>query len=268
MTSGSFESPETAPRGDTGAVPAPSSDILGSSGGEQSTTATAKAQAHEVAHEGIEGGKHVAAVAAEQAKEVASEAGQQAKVLLSQARSELMDHAASQQNRVADQLHALSQELGSMASRSEQEGLATELAQQASHRIGSVAHWLAEREPGSLVGELKGFARNKPGTFLAVAAGVGLVAGRMTRGVKAGAPDQATAGGTPGSNQMLPSPARQGTATPSGQSLSTAAAPGPVPVDDDGPGLFTPTPVGGAGGGLYPGSDPEPLPSRSSGTTP
>jgi hypothetical protein len=76
-----------------------------------------------------------------------------------------------------------------MASRSEQDGPATQLASQASRQIGSAAHWLSEREPDSLVVELKGFARNKPGTFLCIAAGIGLFAGRMTRGAKAGPPD-------------------------------------------------------------------------------
>ena len=78
------------------------------------------------------------------------EAGYQAKALLGQAQSELVDHASSQQNRIADQLHSLSHELGTMASKSDEEGLAKDLAQQASQQIGSVAHWLQEREPGDL----------------------------------------------------------------------------------------------------------------------
>ena len=101
-----------------------------------------------------------------------------------------MDHASSQQNRVAYQLSSLSHELGSMASKSDEEGLAKDLAQQASQQLDSIAHWLQVREPGDLITEVKDFARRKPGTFLAVAAGIGLLAGRMTRGVKAGAPDQ------------------------------------------------------------------------------
>ncbi|MEP7035144.1 MAG: hypothetical protein ABI662_07970 [Dermatophilaceae bacterium] len=160
----------------------------------QGTTQTAKEQAREVAHEGTVAGTHVASVATEQVKDVASEAGHQAKRLLDQARSELIDHAASQQNRLAEQLHSLSHELGSMARTSPQDGLATDLAQQASRQVGTMAHWLSQREPGSLVGELKDFARNKPGTFLAVAAGIGLVAGRLTRGVKAGPPQDSAAG--------------------------------------------------------------------------
>jgi len=197
MTTGLFDTPETTTSGPSGTAGGTDWAASDSPAGGQSTTDTAKEQVQDVADEGVQGGKHVASVATEQAKEVASEAGHQAKALLGQARSELMDHAASQQNRVAEQLHSLSHELGSMASTSQQEGLATDLAQQASRQVGNLAHWLSEREPGSLVGELRDFARNKPGTFLAVAAGIGLVAGRMTRGVKAGPPVEGTAPGSP-----------------------------------------------------------------------
>ena len=188
-----FGTPETPANGSEGA-PGSAGTVLASAGSGMGATETAKEQAQDVAAEGVAGGKHVASVATEQAKEVASEAGHQARVLLNQARSELMDHAASQQKRLAEQLHSLGRELGTMASRSQQEGIATDLAQQASRQVGAVAHWLSQREPGSLVGELKDFARYKPGTFLAVAAGIGLVAGRMTRGVKAGPPEDAATG--------------------------------------------------------------------------
>jgi len=164
--------------------------MTGSTAGPQSTADTAREQAKDVAQQGVEGGKHVAAVAADQAKEVASETARQASALFEQARSELAEQLSSQQGRVADQLHSLSKEFGSMASRSEEDGLAKDLAQQASQRVGTVAHWLEDREPGALVDELRRFARNRPGTFLAVAAGLGLVAGRMTRGVRAGAQEE------------------------------------------------------------------------------
>lgn len=210
MTTELFDTPETTTNGSPRAAGATIRAASDSPGSGQSTTDTAKEQAQDVAHEGVQGGKHVASVATDQAKEVASEAGHQAKALLAQARSELMDQAASQQNRVTEQLHSLSHQLGSMASTSQQEGLATDLAQQASRQVGTLAHWLSQREPGSLVGELKDFARNKPGTFLAVAGGIGLVAGRMTRGVKAGPPVEGSGPGSPmasTSQQGIPAPA-------------------------------------------------------------
>jgi hypothetical protein len=236
-----------------------------STGGTQSTKDTAKDEARGVAREGVEGGKHVAAVGADQAKQVAGEAGHQAKQLLGQAQSELVDHASSQQNRVADQLHSLSSQLGSMASKSDEEGLAKDLAQQASQQIGSVAHWLSEREPGDLLSELKDFGRRKPGTFLAVAAGLGLLAGRMTRGVKEGTPDQGRySEGGYGGQTAAGTPVRQDVTTP----VSSVTSPGTT-YGEDRPGLVTPNPTAGAGG--YVG-DPvigEPFPSDppTTGTT-
>jgi len=243
-----------------------------STGGTQSTKDTAKDEARGVAHEGVEGGKHVAAVGADQAKQVAGEAGHQAKQLLGQAQSELVDHASSQQNRVADQLHSLSSQLGSMASKSDEEGLAKDLAQQASQQIGSVAHWLSEREPGDLLNELKDFGRRKPGTFLAVAAGLGLLAGRMTRGVKEGTPDQdrysergyaetGYAQGGYGGQTAAGTPVRQDVTTP----VSSVTSPGTT-YGEDRPGLVTPNPTAGEGG--YVG-DPvigEPFPSDTPNT--
>ena len=235
-----------------------------STGGSQSTKDTAKDEARGVAHEGVEGGKHVAAVGADQAKQVAGEAGHQAKALLGQAQSELVDHASSQQTRVADQLHSLSSQLGSMASKSDEEGLAKDLAQQASQQIGSVAHWLSEREPGDLLSELRDFGRRKPGTFLAVAAGLGLLAGRMTRGVKEGTPGHGSSREGTYNQGRYATPVRQDVGTP----VSSVTSPGTA-YGEDRPGLVTPNPQAGAGG--YVG-DPvigEPFPSDvpTTGTT-
>lgn len=188
-----FDGPQSSAPAST--EPTGSSEITasGTSNGlntDRNTKDTAGEVAQGVAQEGLQGGKHVASVAADQAKGVVSEAGSQAKGLLAEAKSELSEQAASQKKRVEDQLHTLAQEFGAMASKSDQDGLASGLAEQASRQAGSMAHWLSAREPGSLVGELKDFARARPGTFLAVAAGIGLVAGRVTRGIQAGPPEK------------------------------------------------------------------------------
>ena len=52
-----------------------------------------------------------------------------------------------------------------------------------------MASWLENRDPGSLLEEVKSFARQRPGTFLLAAAGAGLLAGRLGRSLQAGAPD-------------------------------------------------------------------------------
>ena len=157
--------------------------------GERSTTDVAKDQAGEVAKTASDAGKHVADVAGEQAGQVASEATQQVKQLVQQTRSELTDQAASQQKRVASGLRSLSKELSAMAYGSEQPGMAADLAQQAGERTNAVASWLEEREPGHVVDEIVRFARQRPGAFLAVAAGAGFLVGRLGRGLKAATDD-------------------------------------------------------------------------------
>ena len=72
-----------------------------------------------------------------------------------------------------------------MARNSEQDGVATDLARQAADRARTAAGWLADRDPGSLLDEVRTFARRKPGTYLALALGAGVLAGRLTRGLTA-----------------------------------------------------------------------------------
>jgi hypothetical protein len=67
----------------------------------------------------------------------------------------------------------------------------TELAKQASERVGEVGHWLENREPRELVSDLSDFARRRPAVFLIGAALAGVVAGRLTRGLIADAKDNA-----------------------------------------------------------------------------
>jgi hypothetical protein len=74
-------------------------------------------------------------------------------------------------------------------------------------RTDSVASWLEAREPADLLDEVKSFARRSPGTFLAIAVGAGVLAGRLTRGAKDAAKDTtATYTGT-GTDTTTPYPA-------------------------------------------------------------
>ena len=148
------------------------------------TVDVARDQAAQVGQSAAGAGQHVAGVAKDQAQNVVAEAGSQAKDLLDQARTELTEQAGQQQQRLAAGLHALGDELHSMAHHSDQPGVATDLARQSASRSHDAASWLQSREPGHLVEEVKSFARQRPGTFLLAALGAGLLAGRLTRGVK------------------------------------------------------------------------------------
>jgi len=158
------------------------------SGSDSSTSTTmdvAKQQTAEVTDTAKQSTQQVAGTVKEQAGQVTEEAKHQAKQLLSQAQSELSDQAASTQQRVSEGLHALADELTGMARNSEQDGVATDLARQAADRARTAAGWLADRDPGSLLNEVRSFARRKPGTYLALALGAGVLAGRLTRGLTA-----------------------------------------------------------------------------------
>ncbi|MGZ4661413.1 MAG: hypothetical protein ACXVYB_09055 [Arthrobacter sp.] len=154
-----------------------------------SKTDVAKDEAGEVRQQATESAQNVAETAKAEAANVAAEVKTNAKDLLYQARADLSDQAGAQQQKVAQGLRSISSELHSMAAASEQPGVATDLVRQAAERSSSVASWLDGRDPGSLLDEVKSFARQRPGTFLLLAAGAGILAGRLTRSLSAGAPE-------------------------------------------------------------------------------
>ncbi|MFZ0167364.1 MAG: hypothetical protein WAL12_27570 [Trebonia sp.] len=126
----------------------------------------------------------MADVAREQASGVAVEAGRQGRDLLHQAQGQLEEQAARGQQRLANQLLSLSDELRSMADASAQSGMAASLASQAASRARHAGQWLDDRKPSQVADEMQSFARRRPAVFLALAVGAGLVAGRLTRGLK------------------------------------------------------------------------------------
>jgi hypothetical protein len=170
-----------------------------STGATGSTADVAREQASRVADTAAQSGQHVASVAKDEAVGVAQEAKYQAKDLLQQAQSSLRDQAGQQQDRVASGLRSVGDELSQMASASDSQGMASDLVRQAADRAHGVASWLEQRDPGSLLGELKSYARRSPGTFIAIAAVAGVVAGRLTRSLTSGSPDAGSGSGSTGS---------------------------------------------------------------------
>ncbi len=160
------------------------------SSSDSSSADAAKDEGQQVAQKAKEGGTQVAGVAKDEATKVASTASEQAKNLLSQGKSELSEQAGTQKQRLTDGLMSVSAELDSMAENSEQSGPVTDLARQASRRTQDFAGWLEDNEPDAVVGEVKRFAQKRPGTFILVAAGIGLLAGRLTRGLASDGPGE------------------------------------------------------------------------------
>jgi len=170
----------------------------GSGGG--STVDTAKGEAANVKDTAVGAASDVKDTAKSGVSNVAGEAKYQARNLVDQTRSQLRDQANSQQSQLASRLNGWASELGSMASKSDDSGPMTDLAQEASRRVGEISHWLDNHEPSDLLDEVKRFARRRPVAFLALAAAAGVVAGRVTRG--------AVAANTSVDSDNEPSPAR------------------------------------------------------------
>jgi hypothetical protein len=171
---------------------------------EQGTAQLVKDQAAGLGNSGVQAGKQVADVAREQASGVAEEAGRQGKNLLQEAQNQLQEQAAHGQQRLARQLLSISSDLRSMADNSGP-GMAADLAQQAASRVREAGQWLDNREPGQVMTEVQSFARRRPAVFLLLAAGAGLVAGRLTRGLKSAATDDPTATARPSDVAPYPS---------------------------------------------------------------
>ena len=148
----------------------------------ESTTPGAREEAANLANEAGDAGRRVAETAKEETKAVGYEARRQARRLADQVGSEVRQQAATQQSRAASGLRNIGDEFSNMASGSGSgSGLAADLARQAGDRVGAAAQWLDERDPAIVLEEVKGFARRRPGVFLAIAVGAGVVVGRLTR---------------------------------------------------------------------------------------
>jgi hypothetical protein len=157
--------------------------------GSPSKKEAAKEEAAAVAGHAAGEAKNVAETAKAEAANVAAEVKTSARDLLHHAKTGLTDQAGTQQQKAADGIRTISSQLHTMANASDQPGVAADLIRQAAERTQSAASWLENRDPGSLLEEVKSFARQRPGTFLLAAAGAGLLAGRLGRSLQAGAPD-------------------------------------------------------------------------------
>ncbi|WP_203581793.1 hypothetical protein [Microbacterium hibisci] len=200
------------------------------------------------------GAKHVASVAGEEVKGVAHDAKNAAKGFLHETRSQLTDQASTQQRRAADALRSTSDELSGLAdgTATGSGGAATSAVRAVGEQTRRVADWLEQREPADVVYEVRSFARRHTGAFLALAVGVGLIAGRVTRALVSDARDSNGTSGSTGRRPMLTEGAGTGyTGTTGGYGDSTGAYAGAAGVGAAGAGVGTDvyegeTPIGDA----------------------
>lgn len=220
----------------TPATPAPAGSIP-----PAPATTRAEAAKHEassVAGQAVGAAGNVAQTAKSEAAHVAADVKFNARDLMNQARTDLTSQAGTQQQKAAEGLHNLSSQLRSMADAPDQRGVASDLVRQVAERTDTVASWLGNRDPGAVLNEAKDFARQRPGTFLLLAAGAGLLAGRLGRSLQAGPPASGTPTGTLPSGRYVDRPTTAGLpgATAGGTTLdaygesrvSPAAPPAPL----------------------------------------
>ncbi|GAA2715474.1 hypothetical protein ACFY2R_25680 [Micromonospora olivasterospora] len=150
------------------------------------TTEQARQAASQVGQQTAQAGGLVGHTAAEQGRQVAAQARQEARHLTGEATSQLRDQARTQQHRAAEGLRGLGRELGSMADRGGDSGLAGEAVRRAATAADRAAGWLDAREPGEMMDDVRGYARQHPGMFLAGAAVAGVLVGRLTRNLTSG----------------------------------------------------------------------------------
>jgi ElaB/YqjD/DUF883 family membrane-anchored ribosome-binding protein len=203
----------------------------GATGTGEQDSGGVRDRASGVASQAGDAGREVAQDAKERAGEVAHEAKDRARDLLQQARSEMSDQVTSQQERLAAGLRHLGSELTQMSRASDDPGYATQLAERGSGMADRLADWFEQREPADVMSEVQSFARRRPGAFLAIAAGAGLVVGRMLRGAKAsndGSSGQGSASATytTATDTSLAPPAYVPSTTPVAPATSVPPTPG------------------------------------------
>jgi hypothetical protein len=119
--------------------------------------------------------------ASAQLSTVRDEAMTRAQDLLHEARGRATDQADQGTHQLADALVAAGNELTAMAESSDQDGPVTHAARDLGRRATAMGERLQQGGYRALAGDLKGFARERPGTFLLAAVGAGFAVGRIVR---------------------------------------------------------------------------------------
>ncbi|WP_093248035.1 hypothetical protein [Tessaracoccus oleiagri] len=160
---------------------------------DESRREAARQEAEHVRHQASGAAKDVAHTAKSEAGNVKDEAKYQVRSLADSAKYEALSQASTQQRRLAEQSRHVSDDLQRLARGEQPEtGLVQQALSAISDRAERLTRDLENKEPEDLIDDVRRFAARRPGTFLAIAAGIGVVAGRLTRGMKDSHDDQSS----------------------------------------------------------------------------
>ena len=176
----------------TSSYSGPSNGTSEPSGSAPATTDTAKEETSRLKDSATQAGGQLLQDAKGEAAAVTQEARRQLGDLWSQARDEVSGQATTQQTRLAGGLTSIGGQLTQMASNQSEQNVATDIVHEVGQRADSLGRWLESHGPDELVDEVRAFARRRPVAFLAIAAGAGIVLGRLTRGLKDAPPETRT----------------------------------------------------------------------------
>jgi hypothetical protein len=175
-----YEQPPTGPASSPSATP--------SAGGAAQAVAD---KAPAVAQNAADHAKDVASEATGQAKAVVGQAKDHVQGLIGQARTELADQADGRSQQAAAGLQSLSGQLSALRDgRPQDAGPLAAYLGDAEQRVSSLADRLQTGGAQGAIDDITGFARRRPGLFLAGAVGLGFLVGRVARSGAAVAKEQ------------------------------------------------------------------------------
>jgi hypothetical protein len=148
-------------------------------------TTETRGKAQSAASTAADEGKRVGQVTGEEVKNVAGEAAAQVRNLADEARAQVEEQSRSQRDRLVSTLSTFGDDLDSMSREGAgTSGLAADVVRTVSNGARQLSSTIEGREPQELLGEVRSFARRRPGTFLLGSLAVGVLAGRLLRGAK------------------------------------------------------------------------------------
>jgi hypothetical protein len=178
---------------------------------EQPVTQAAAEQAGELRNTVQEHAGEVANAAKDQAGQVARTARNETQEVVDRTRRAVEAEARQRTDKLATSMRSMGDGLQALAEgRPQDAGPVAGYARDAASRVGDIAQRLEDRGYDGLIQDVSGFARRRPGVFLASAGLLGFVVGRVVRsGGASGSPSGSSGSGvgTGGARAMNGGPA-------------------------------------------------------------
>ncbi|MDG9709567.1 hypothetical protein [Streptomyces sp. DH10] len=154
---------------------------VGGAGRVQAAGQTAKEQASATTGQAGKAAGEVAGTALEQAKTVAGEARRQAGSAVGDLRGRVAEEVEGQTRRAAGTVRQWADDLAELARNAPDDSPTRSLVSQVADGGHQAADYLDDHDVQGMAEDLKGFARRRPGAFLAGAALAGFAIGRMAK---------------------------------------------------------------------------------------